>query len=82
MDPDNDNFIITTETAERLIKNLNILHFIRKFILINKSKLFNSGLQGLIEATKTNNEGLPSNWDCGVNDKYLFNLFKKSTHRS
>lgn len=69
MDPDNDNFNINTETAEKLIKNLNILHFIRKFILINKNKLFNSGLSSLIELTKTNNQGLPFNWDCSIHDK-------------
>ena len=68
MDPDNDSFNISAEVAEKLIKNLNILHFIRKFILINKAKLFNSGLQSLNEVSK-NKEGITSNWDCNTNDK-------------
>lgn len=51
MDPDNDGFNISFEDAERLNKNMNILHYIRKHILSNYSKLFNNGLNSLIESS-------------------------------
>jgi len=51
MDPDNDGFIISFEEAEKLNKNMNILHHMRKHILSNSSKLFYDGLNNLIEST-------------------------------
>jgi len=51
MDPDNDGFNISFEEAERLNKNMNILHYIRKHILSNNSKLFHNGLHSLMEST-------------------------------
>lgn len=51
MDPDNDGFNISFEDAEKLNKNMNILHFIRKHILSNNSKLFHNGLNSLIESS-------------------------------
>lgn len=51
MDPDNDGFNISFEDAEKLNKNMNILHFIRKHILANNSKLFYNGLNSLIESS-------------------------------
>lgn len=51
MDPDNDGFNLSFEEAEKLNKNMNILHYIRKHILSNNSKLFYNGLNSLIEST-------------------------------
>lgn len=74
MDPDNDGFNILFEEAEKLNKNMNILHFIRKYILADSSRLFNNGLNTLIEATNSSNtlpQNLPTNWDCSLHDKNL-----------
>ena len=69
MDPDNDGFNISYEEAERLNKNMNILHFIRKYILANNAKLFNSGVNSLVDQSKGFN--LSSNWNCEIYDKLL-----------
>jgi hypothetical protein len=74
MDPDNDGFNILFEEAEKLNKNMNILHFIRKYILADSSRLFNNGLNSLIEATNSANklpQNLIPNWDCSLHDKNL-----------
>jgi hypothetical protein len=74
MDPDNDGFNILFEEAEKLNKNMNILHFIRKYILADSSRLFNNGLNSLIEATNSANtlpQNLLTNWDCSLHDKNL-----------
>jgi hypothetical protein len=88
MDPDNDGFIITFEDAEKFNKNMNILHFIRKYIISNSSRLFMSGLQSLIEASNNNNNtdinninysfypftgNLPENWNFSQHDKGILN---------
>ena len=74
MDPDNDGFNMSFEEAEKMNKNMNILHFIRKHILSNKAKLFLNGLNNLSEITKTGNslpQNLPANWDCSNHDRNL-----------
>jgi hypothetical protein len=72
MDPDEDGFNISFEDAEKLNRNMNILHFIRKHILSRGGKLFNNGLNHLIETTNKNVEGnannLPLNWNCTTHD--------------
>jgi hypothetical protein len=69
MDPDNDGFNISFEEAEKLNKNMNILHFIRKYIISNNFKLFNNGVSNLVDASKNS---LPTNnWDCATHDKAL-----------
>jgi len=67
MDPDEDGFIMTIEEAEKLSKNMNILHFIRKNILIHNAKAFNKGLAELELATKKL-ENFPSEWKCSYHD--------------
>jgi F/Y-rich N-terminus len=86
MDPDNDGFNINLDDAERLNKYMNILHFIRKYILANNSKLFYNGLTSLTESSIANNPNgyllsnympypytLPDGWDCNIHDKGLLN---------
>lgn len=83
MDPDNDGFNISLEDAEKLNKNMNILHFIRKYILSNNAKLFQNGLQSLIEASINSIDNycntspfsgiLPDNWKCAEHDKGILN---------
>lgn len=80
MDPDNDGFNMSFDIAEKLNKTMNILHFIRKHILSNNSKLFYNGLSSLIESTSNQNSGhlsfsgvLPSSWDCNTHDKGILN---------
>jgi hypothetical protein len=72
MDPDDDGFNISFDDAEKLNRNMNILHFLRKHMLSHGGKLFNNGLGHLIDTTNKNIEGnannLPNNWDCSVHD--------------
>ena len=67
MDPDEDGFNITIEEAEKLNKNMNMLHFIRKSILIQNLKLFNKGISDLEQAT-LKIENFPKDWKCATND--------------
>jgi hypothetical protein len=69
MDPDNDGFNISFEEAEKLNKNMNILHYIRKHIISNNFKLFYNGLNNLIDLNKVN--PVHENWDPSVHDKAL-----------
>lgn len=39
-DPDQDGYTFEKEDAEQLHKNVNVLHYVRKTIMTNKSKLF------------------------------------------
>jgi len=74
MDPDKDGFNMSFEEAEKLNKNMNILHFIRKHIISSKAKLFMNGLNNLTEITKTGYgipQNLPECWDCAVHDRNL-----------
>lgn len=83
MDPDNDGFNISHEEAEKLNKNMNILHFIRKHILspADNSRLFNNGLNSLVEATNSGNSlptNLPPEWDCSIHDKNLLRAVEEN----
>ncbi len=67
MDPDDDGFNISNEEADKLNKNMNMLQFIRKNILIHNSKMFHKGLLDLEEATKKI-ENFPLEWKCSTHD--------------
>lgn len=71
MDPDNDGFNLTFEDAERLNKNMNILHYIRKHILSNNSKLFNNGLSSLKESTFPQNFNVANTSLGNTSNNYL-----------
>jgi hypothetical protein len=71
MDPDNDGFIISFEDAEKFNKNMNILHFIRRYIISNSGKLFMSGLKSLIESSKINNNKDSDNLNSNNNNYFI-----------
>ncbi len=71
MDPDNDGFNISFEEAERLNKNMNILHFIRKHILSNNSKLFYNGVNSLIESTFPQNYSVANTSLGNISNSYI-----------
>ncbi len=68
LDPDNDNFIITPEDAELLIKNMSLLSFIRKVILFSNAKLFFAAVPAIKISEYSN---LPTEWEPEVHDKEL-----------
>ena len=68
LDPDNDNFIISYEDSDALIKNMNILSFIRKNVLSSNAKLFFNAIPSIKNSDYKN---LPDLWDPEVHDKEL-----------
>lgn len=72
-DPDKDGFEFTYKQAKKLYKHMNLLHYIRKYILANNAKLFNSGLSSLEEEMQKEEQSLilPEGWKCETHDKGL-----------
>jgi len=75
MDPDDDGFNMTIEEAEKLNKNMNMLQFIRKNILMHNAKIFNKHLVEL-EVTTKKLDNFPTGWKCGLNDLNLLTAVK------
>ncbi len=81
LDPDNDGFNLDYETADQLLKNLNLFFFIRRNIISQNFKLFNDGLKRLKEETKKGNS-IPEKckedfWDCAIHDKALISYIEE-----
>lgn len=81
LDPDDDGFEMSYETASQMNKSRNYLYFIRKNIISHNYKLFEQGLKNLIEITKKGNSQ-PEKckedfWVCAVHDKALISLIEE-----
>lgn len=51
-DPDQDGYTLNEKDALSLHKNVNILHYVRRSILVNKSKQFEQSVS-LLERAET-----------------------------
>lgn len=78
LDPDNDNFEIQLEDAEALLKNLNMIGFLKKTILISNAKVFFNALPALKTNYLESNLILTKEWDPEIHDKeLLFSISNK-----
>lgn len=81
LDPDDDGFVIPYEKAVQMNKSRNYLYFIRKNIISHNYKLFEQGLNNLIEVTKRG-QSQPVKckedfWNCSIHDKSLIGLIEE-----